>query len=208
MEKILRTKHHPEKHHRRSIRLKDYDYSQAGAYFVTICAKDKKYLFGNIISDKMELSEIGKIINRFWIEIPNHFSNVHLDEYIIMPNHLHGIVMIDINCRGGVTPPHIKGRGTLPLQQKRPLGHIIGYFKYQSTKYINKIYGLPGRAIWQRNYYEHIIRNENELNHIREYILYNPLQWQFDRENPAGIFDKAYANRWSHFEEIVYGKIT
>ena len=135
----------------------------------------------------MELSDIGKIINRFWIEIPNHFSNVYLDEYIIMPNHFHGIIMIDINCRGGVTPPYIEGRETLPLQQKRTLGQVIGYFKYQSTKYINKIHRSPGRAIWQRNYYEHVIRNEDDLRQIREYVLYNPLKWELDEENPENI---------------------
>jgi len=177
-----------------------------GAYFVTICAKNQKPIFGNILSDKMELSDIGKIINQFWIEIPSHFSNVHLDEYIIMPNHLHGIIMIDINCRGGVTPPYIEGRETLPLQQKRPLEHVIGYFKYQSTKYINRIRKSPGIAIWQRNYYEHIIRNEDELNKIREYILYNPLQWKFDRENPERIQSKTYDSQWGHFEEGIYGK--
>ena len=174
-------------HHRRSIRLKEYDYSQAGAYFVTICAKNQKPIFGNILSDKMELSDIGKIINRFWIEIPSHFSNVHLDEYIIMPNYLHGIIMTDINCRGGVTPPQIEGRETLPLQQKRTLGQVIGYFKYRSTKYINEIHRLPGRAIWQRNYYEHVIRNEDDLKQVREYILYNPLKWEMDEENPENI---------------------
>jgi len=160
----------------------------------------------------MKLSEIGEIINQFWIEIPYHFDNAHMDEFIIMPNHLHGIIMIDVNCRGEVsspyksTLPNSQGRETLPLQQKRPLGHVIGYFKYQSTKHVNKVRGLPGVTIWQRDYYEHVIRNEDELNRIREYIMNNPLQWQFDRENPMRIQDKTYEKLWGPIEEAIYGK--
>lgn len=160
----------------------------------------------------MDLSTIGKIINQFWIEIPNRFENIELDEYVIMPNHLHGIIMVDINCGGEVSSPHrdtpaySKGRETLPLQRKRPLGHIIGYFKYQSTKHVNKVRESPGKTIWQRNYYEHVLRNEDELNRIREYILNNPLQWQFDRENPGHVQDKIYDSQWGAVEEAIYGK--
>lgn len=197
---------------RRSIRLKGYDYSQPGAYFVTICTKNQYHYLGDIIGGRMKLSEIGEIINQFWIEISYHFDNVHLDGFIVMPNHLHGIIMIDVNCRGEVPSPYkgtlsnSQGRETLPLQQKRPLGHVIGYFKYQSTKRINKIRGLPGVTIWQRNYYEHVIRNEDELNRIREYIINNPLQWQFDRENPMRIQDKTYEKLWGPIEEVIYGE--
>jgi len=176
---------------RRSIRLKGYDYSQPGAYFVTICTRNQYHYLGDIIGGRMKLSEIGEIINQFWIETPYHFDNVHLDEFIVMPNHLHGIIMIDVNCRGEVpspyksTLPNSQGRETLPLQQKRPLGHVIGYFKYQSTKRINKVRGLPGVTIWQRNYYEHVVRDEESLNRIRQYVVDNPARWVFDRENPG-----------------------
>lgn len=193
---IHHTQYGPERHRRRSIRLKGYDYSQAGVYFVTICTKNRDHYLGNIARDKMGLSRIGRIIGQFWIAIPDHFNNAHLDEYIIMPNHLHGIITIDLNCRGEVSSPKIQGRGTLPLQGKQSLGDIIGYFKYQSTKYVNEILQSPGKTIWQRNYYEHVIRNEDELNRIREYIQWNPLKWQFDRENPDRIENKPYQDQW------------
>lgn len=201
---IHHTQYGPERHRRRSIRLKGYDYSQAGVYFVTICTKNRDHYLGNIARDKMGLSRIGRIIGQFWIAIPDHFNNAHLDEYIIMPNHLHGIITIDLNCRGEVSSPKIQGRGTLPLQEKRSLGDIIGYFKYQSTKYVNEILQSPGKTIWQRNYYEHVIRNEDELNRIREYIQINPLKWQFDRENPDRIENKPYQDQWKWLERGVY----
>ncbi len=204
--------YNPEQHHWHSIRLKGYNYSTAGAYFVTVCTKNHRHHFGNIIDNKIELAEIGKIVNQFWTEIPHHFSNVLLDEYTTMPNHLHGIIFITDKCRGEVSSPSMlprpvtKGRETLPLQQRMTLGNVIGYFKYQSTKCVNKTCKSSGITIWQRNYYEHIIRNEKELNLIREYIINNPLQWQFDRENPEHVKDKAYDNQWGHFEEALYGK--
>ncbi len=180
-----------EIHHRRSIRLKDYDYSQAGAYFVTICTKDRECLFGNIVDREMRLNEYGIVVQKFWNAILNHFQNIELDEFIIMPNHVHGIVAILNNdCRGEVSSPSLKlnnpilkGGETPPLQ-KRTLGQIVAYFKYQSAKQITISRNNIGTPVWQRNYYEHIIRNENELNSIREYIRYNPLKWDEDEENP------------------------
>ncbi|MFO0793399.1 MAG: transposase [Candidatus Brocadiaceae bacterium] len=164
----------PDKHHRRSIRLKGYDYSRAGAYYVTICTQDRKCFLGNVGDEIVELSPIGKIVDGFWLEIPKHFQNVRLDAFVVMPNHIHGIIFIDDNCRGGVTPP-----------LRRPtLGQIVAYYKYQTSKIINQMHNTIGMSVWQRNYYEHVIRDENELNKIRQYIINNPLQWEFDKENP------------------------
>ena len=164
----------PDKHHRRSIRLKEYDYSQAGAYFVTICTQDRKCFLGNVGNETVELSPIGKIAHEFWFEIPKHFQNVQLDTFVVMPNHMHGIIFIDDNCRGGVTPP-----------LRRPtLGQIVAYYKYQPSKIINRIRNTIGMSVWQRNYYEHVIRNEKDLNQIRGYIFNNPIRWEFDKENP------------------------
>jgi len=152
---------------RKQIRLKDYDYSLPGNYFVIICTKDRECLFGEIINDEMVLSETGRMVKKWWLR---------LDEFIIMPNHMHGI--IEIICRGGVTPP---------LQYKPILGQIVGYFKYQSTKTINKKNNTFGEKLWQRNYYEYIIRGEKDLDRIRSYILENPEKWDGDRNNPKNL---------------------
>ncbi|OGI20681.1 MAG: hypothetical protein A3B68_09050 [Candidatus Melainabacteria bacterium RIFCSPHIGHO2_02_FULL_34_12] len=182
----MESNYNPAIHHRRSIRLKEFNYSQNGYYFITICTKNRECYLGKIINKKMTLSNEGKIVLQYWNELPNHFSNVGLDEYVIMPNHLHGIIVIenDLNndnrnaqCRGGVTPP----------LQHYTLGQIIAYLKYQTTKTINQFYKTPGKPFWQRNYYEHIIRNESELTRIHEYIRNNPIQWEFDRNNRKNI---------------------
>jgi len=175
---------------RRSIRLKGYDYSQVGMYFITICAKDRHNLFGEIKNEEMILNELGKYVNEFWCRITEHFVNIDLDEYIVMPNHLHGIIFIN-DCWGAVSAPIItvsdislssKGGETPPLQPT--LGQIIGYYKYQSTKQLNEMNKTVGKSVWQRNYYEHIIRNEQSLDKIRNYICNNPGNWQTDIENP------------------------
>ncbi len=208
----------PEKHHRRSIRLPGYDYTQSGAYFVTICAHERQCMFGEIVDGKMQLNGFGGIVEKWWREIPHHFVNVEIDYDIIMPNHFHGILWILQNRGGEVTspPPSVytndrrgevtsplpsvytngRGGGITPPPRKPTLGQIIAYFKYQSTKLINEIRQSPGVAVWQRNYYEHIIRNEKDLNRIREYIINNPLRWQFDRENPNGQPDDVEKGFW------------
>ena len=178
---------------RHSIRLIDYDYTNAGAYFVTICTQNKGCLLGKTINGVIEPSEIGKIACGYWLKIPEHCVNVTLDEFVVMPNHLHGIIIVEDTCRGEVSSPLFttnetpgKGEVTPPLQ-KYTLGQIVAYFKYQTTKQINKFRSAYGVPFWQRNYYEHIIRNEKELTEIREYIINNPLKWELDRENPENI---------------------
>lgn len=181
----------PEKHHRRSVRLKGYDYSQPGAYFVTICARLRQSIFGDNLNGKMELNENGIILEREWLINNNLRSNIELDQFVVMPNHVHGIVII--NRRGEVASPKIiaqqplsKGGETRPLH-KPTLGQIVAFFKYITTKQINIIHNTPGVPVWQRNYFEHIIRDENELKKIREYIRNNPLRWAFDKDNPMNI---------------------
>lgn len=175
-------KYNPEKHHRRSIRLQGYDYSQPGAYFITICTKDRKYLFGNIIDGKMVLNEYGKIAQQCWLDIPLHYQNVELNEFVVMPNHVHGIIIININDTVGTI--HELPLHELPLQKQQrrlmTLPKIIGRFKMNSAKQINQLRQTPGIPLWQRNYYEHIIRNKHELNRIKEYIINNPLKWELD----------------------------
>ena len=196
-----------EKHHRRSIRLKGYDYSLAGTYFVTICVKERKCVFGDVQNSNVVLSPIGEIVYQCWNEIPNNFNSVKLYVFIVMPNHLHGIVVMTNDCRGvqlnAPTRNASNFYGLISPKQKT-LSVIIRTFKAAVTTLCRKnnyhFFEL------QRNYYEHIVRNEDELNRIREYIINNPLQWQFDKENPNRIQDNTYDNQWSHFEEGIYGK--
>ena len=171
-------KYNANTHHRRSIRLKDYDYSQAGMYFVTIGTHNKECILGEVLDGKIRLSEYGQITANSWLWLSQQYLYIDLDEWIIMPNHLHGIIVINTECRGGSR--------TAPTNRK-PLGRLIGAFKTVSSKHINLIRNIPGAPVWQRNYYEHIIRNEKELNQIREYVLNNPLQWELDNEHPQNI---------------------
>jgi len=184
----------PSKHHRRSIRLKGYDYTQAGAYFVTIVTQNRICLFGDIVEGEVRLSALGQIVAESWQWLAMRYEYVDLDECIIMPNHLHGIIVITDDGRGGsrtaptIVYPNARclmgGSRTAPTAGKRkPIGRLIGALKTVSTKAINEQRGTPGASVWQRNYYEHVIRNEDSLNRIREYIITNPLRWHLDREN-------------------------
>ncbi len=166
-----------------SLRLPDYDYSQSGAYFVTICVQARKSLLGSVVKEEMQLNDYGKMVVDCWQDLKDHFQDIELDAFVLMPNHVHGIIMIS----GGETPPArkrecIAGGETPPLRPT--LGQIVGYLKYQSTKKINGLRGKQGERVWQRGYFEHVIRNEESLNRIREYIATNPLRWNLDRENP------------------------
>jgi REP element-mobilizing transposase RayT len=154
---------------RKSLRLPGYDYSQTGAYFVTICVKSRECLFGAVISEEMIVNELGRIVQSYWQNLANHFSHIDLDYFMVMPNHLHGIIFL---VGAGSPRPQL------------PLGNLIGYFKFQVTKKINEFLKTPSTQIWQRGFYEHVIRNEESLNRIREYIMTNPSRWYLDRENP------------------------
>ncbi|MFH2035979.1 MAG: transposase [Candidatus Zixiibacteriota bacterium] len=165
------------KHNRRSIRLKDYDYSNGGAYFITICAYRKQCIFGEIIDSEMELNEVGKMVKMELLDTQKRFNVMELDHYTIMPNHIHCIVFIV-----GATLEVARMRaGSSPAPT---IGNIVGAFKSITTnnyfKYINKQKLLSPPKLWQRNYYERVIRNENELYDIRQYIQNNPIQWNID----------------------------
>jgi len=207
MNRISNNKSDPGKHQRRSIRLKDYDYSQAGAYFVTICMKDMKCILGKIQNGKVRMSRIGRIIYQCWVEIPDHFDSVKLDVFVVMPNHLHGIVHITDDCRGVQLNAPAKNAPNFYSSispRRKTLSVIIRTFKAAVTTYCQK--SRIQSSFWQRNYYEHVVRNEDELNRIREYVLYNPLQWQYDRENPECIQDNDYEKQWGDFEEKIFGE--
>lgn len=175
-------------HHRRSIRLPDYDYAQSGVYFVTICAEKRECLFGEILADAMLLSPFGQIVLGVWQALPRHFASVELDAFVVMPNHVHSIVKIvgEANGHPKEQPLPAIHDGTQPGS----LAAIVQNFKSVTTRKINQLRGLSGKTIWQRNYHERVIRNQRELEAKRQYIANNPMQWALDAENP-----KAKPNR-------------
>ena len=180
-----KSKYNPEIHHRKSIRLKNHDYSQPGAYFVTICTYNHKCIFGYISKGEMKLNDFGKIVETEWLKTAQIRANVELDEYIIMPNHLHGIIIIVDNCRGTThRAPTIQAHESFGKPVSGSIPTIIRGFKSTVTKQINQLRNTLGLPVWQRNYFEHVIRNEKSLHQIRYYIVNNPLQWELDNENP------------------------
>ncbi len=179
----------PQKHHRRSIRLKGYDYSQAGAYFVTMVTQGRACLFGDVVNGVVVLNDLGKIVQKWWDDLPIHFPNIETGAFVVMPNHVHGVIIIVHDGRGAVPAPGFDLHATPgredPAPTKQPtLGQIVAYFKYQSTKEINALDGTGVITnIWQRNYYERIVRNEREREAIWGYIEGNPVHWEQDEEN-------------------------
>jgi len=169
--------------HRHPLRLPGYDYSQTNAYFMTICAAQKKFLFGNINDGTMRLSAAGQIVVAEWLKTADLRLSVTLDQFVVMPNHFHGILWIDNGQRG-------TARCALTVQQfgqavSGSLPAIIRAFKSAATKRINILHHAPDVQVWQRGYYEHVIRNDKSLEKIREYIINNPCSWELDRENPG-----------------------
>jgi len=180
------------RYHRRSIRLKGYDYTQPGAYFVTICTHGREMLFGRVVDGEMRLNEFGEIVREEWFKTARVRPYVRLyeDEFVVMPNHIHGIIWIvevdpddddDVEARRrrASTSHEQFGRpvpGSLPT--------IVRAFKSAATKRINLLRDTQGARVWQRNYYERIIRDERALNAIRRYIIANPTRWSLDRHTP------------------------
>lgn len=187
--------HDLKQHHRRSIRLEGYDYGQPGAYFITVCTQDRDCLFGDVVDGDMRLNDAGRLVQATWRGLPEHYSGVGLDAFVVMPNHVHGVVVFgDVveaaaGGHGGATDGGGHGGGaglkTAPAR-RHGLGEIVRGFKTFSARRINALRGTTGMRLWQRNYYEHVIRDAVSLSRIRQYILDNPTQWAFDRENPAG----------------------
>jgi REP element-mobilizing transposase RayT len=198
--------YNPAIHNRHSIRLPGYNYSQAGAYFLTILTHKKEHLFGEVVEGVMNLSPVGAIVQEEWLKIPTNFSNILQDAFVIMPNHMHGILVITEGevCEGKGKGKAFEKRGNqkvhstssysihykksanmdsnaLPIRlgsQPGSLPAIVQNFKSVSSRRINKLLGTPGSTIWHRNYYEHIIRNEVDFERIVAYIELNPQKWE------------------------------
>ena len=177
---------HEALHRHRSIRLRDYDYAHAGAYFITACTHARQCIFGEIIGGIMQLSDFGAAAQECWRAIPEHSPYVDLDAFIVMPNHVHGIVTITVGARHAV-PLH--NATSVPAAFGKPLAGslatIVGSFKSATTKRVNELRGTPAAPVWQRNYHEHVIRNDRDLDRIRQYITENPVRWADDEFNPA-----------------------
>ncbi len=194
----------PHKHHRRSIRLKGYDYTQAGAYFVTICVKSGLCVLSDVKNGKIELNEMGGIVRACWDDLPNHYAHVDLDAFVIMPNHIHGIIILDTDDVGaGLKPaPTTKPAPTKPAPTKRHgLPEIVRALKTFSSRRINSLRGTTGTAFWQRNYYEQIIRNERHLTAVRQYIYTNPSRWEADKLHPQALPNK-FNQQWRNDKEV------
>ena len=237
-------KYNSNTHHRHSIRLKNYDYSRTGAYFITICTYDKKSLFGKIQNGKIILNKFGKIAHSEWLKSAEIRDEIELDLFVVMPNHIHGIVIIDRKSKlvgaNGCSPLQTAGRssqispgdtpqtstdfssisspndmkqpkiiiganGRSPLQStdlsppqnihmsSKSISSFVSGYKSSVTKQINILQRTPKFPVWQRNYYDHVIRNNDDLSNTRDYIINNPLQWELDRENPENIKRNSYA---------------
>ena len=175
----------PDGRNRRSLRLPGYDYAGPGFYFVTICTQNRARLFGDIGNGEMRLNGFGRAAKAGWEEIPAHFPGVEVDTFAVMPNHVHGIIVI-ARAAPGPTPRATRAsplRGTAG-PGRRSIGAIVGSYKSAVSKRINQSRGTAGASVWQRSYYEHIIRDDADLNRIRQYIWDNPARWDDDLENP------------------------
>jgi REP element-mobilizing transposase RayT len=179
-------KYDPNVHHRRSMRLAGYDYSQEGWYFITTCTQDRRCMFGAIMGDHMQLNDAGLMIESWWRKLSGKFPMVQTGEYIVMPNHFHGIINV------GAAPcgrPSVDNESGQPHGVAPTLGDVVNWFKTMTTnQYIRGVKREDRRPfhkkLWQRNYYEHVIRDEEELNRLRQYISENSANWQTDEENP------------------------
>ena len=189
-------KYDPKIHHRRSIRLKGYDYTQAGAYFITICSYQREHTFGEIMNGEMKLSKFGLVAKQQWEKLPKRFPNIELGAFVIMPNHEHGVIQTierEVDSRGTadkLNDHNDESSRRAPTERfQKPVPNtiptIVRSYKSAVAYRINLTRGTNGVPVWQRNYYEHIVRNQWELELITKYINYNPFNWQLDRDNAS-----------------------
>ncbi|MDQ3004419.1 MAG: transposase [Chloroflexota bacterium] len=185
----------PKKHHRRSIRLQGYDYSQPGAYYVTIIVWHREFLFGEVVNKEMMLSSFGLVAKQQWEKLPGRFPNIELGTFVIMPNHMHGIIVItdgrgtarDVNNLDGESPRRAPTREGFQKPVKGSIPTIVRSYKSAVAYRINLMRRTQGIPIWQRNYWEHIIRNQRDLQNKTDYIEANPMLWDEDNENPLNV---------------------
>ena len=200
--------YNPDIHNRRSMRLKGYDYSKAGAYLVTVVTQERLTLFGDVLKGRMQLNPAGEMVHRMWMEMPNRFPPIVMDTIVVMPNHVHGIIILaDAGLAGTPTSSEcsdIKIKTRAPTRGARTedgrtrLGNVVGVFKSLTTlEYTRGVRDMNWppfkRRLWQRNFYEHIVRTDASLEKYRRYIVDNPVQWPFDRENPKALSPRSHS---------------
>lgn len=191
----------PDHHDRRSIRLPTWDYRRPAAYFVTICTHNRRCLFGEVVEGRMQLNAYGRVVAEEWNRSPSIRQEIEMDAFVIMPNHVHGIVIIappeaprPITPHGydirvgthGRASPQRRVEAGRPLRPPRSLESFVAGFKSSVTKRLNRYCGTPGAKVWQGRFYERIVRNEREWRAIRKYIHQNPARWYRDRNHPPG----------------------
>jgi REP element-mobilizing transposase RayT len=190
-----KTKYNPNIHHRKSIRLKEYNYSQAGLYFITICCQNRICRFGNVVDGEMMLNEFGIVAYNEWVKLSERFSNFELEVFQIMPNHMHGIILLnDISVGAGVNPAQndlytqndgkTNDNNRTTARVAPTVSNIVGAYKSLVANGCLDIFKSQNETmgkLWQRNYYEHIIRNEQSYQTIAEYIINNPAKWADDK---------------------------
>lgn len=182
------------KYHIETTRMQGWDYASDGYYFVTICVKDREHLFGHLANGQMVLNEFGQTVNQCWFDLPNHYGNIRLDAFCVMPNHIHGIIVIDNNTTNivetGLKPVSkidptnhaLLETGLKPVSTKQHgLFEMVRALKTFSARRINEIRHSAGMAVWQPRFHDHVIRDEKSLQNIREYIIRNPEMWEKDR---------------------------
>ena len=173
--------YNPRIHNRHSIRLPEFDYRQFGAYFLTICTYEKDPIFGRVYSDAVHLTEFGRAVEHEWSLTGKLHDYVATDTHVVMPNHFHGIIWLRRNVVGAQRAAPLRADAArLSNVQPQSLGAVVRGFKSASTKRINELRATPGSPVWQRNYYERVLRNDEELCRAQEYINYNPLKWSED----------------------------
>ena len=209
-----RVRYDPSRHRRQSLRLKGYDYTQPGAYFVTICVRDRECALGEVVGGEMVLSDAGYIVRACWGDLPNHYPHVQLDAFVIMPNHMHGVIVLldDVVVVGaGLRPAPTRPAPAGPASTTRPaptigpapttrpaptttvapkrhgLSEIVRAFKSFSARRINALHDTAGTPFWQRGFYERIVRSDRALDAIRQYTIDNPAHWAAGRNNPSSI---------------------
>ena len=184
---------------RRSIRLRGYDYSTPGAYFITACTHNRLLLFGRVVDGKVETNRIGAVVEDCWSKLPDHYDHVAIDAFVLMPNHIHGVIIIEdtsVTVGAGQQPPAKDTRTTVGAGLKPALPatidpkrhgvpEIVRAFKTFSARRINQMRASAGTPVWQRGFYDHVIRGEDELDRVRTYIMDNPRRWHEDVDNPA-----------------------
>ena len=188
---------------RRSGRLRGYDYSTPGAYFITVCTQNRLPLFGEVENGDMEANGPGSVVEECWTKLPDHYDNLVLDAFILMPNHVHGVIILEDGptCVGAGFKPALpaavsRGRHGVP--------EIVRAFKTFSARKINEMRASTGTPVWQRGFYDHVIRNQRELDRVRAYVIDNPRRWDEDVDNPVnwpgrGRVSKPFAPTNCHF---------